>query len=132
MTSLFDDALQALKDTKQFLLDEITMHDRKIVDIQHLLEFADFNDAEILQTSTQLIATLRNRRECKNRLDILQAIKRRMSKPIYYAPRILADSFEKHREKLSVRLSAYEVPDDEIYEGSVFGDTGNSRQNNCF
>jgi hypothetical protein len=111
MTILFDNAIQALMENKKHLQDEMTMHDRAIIDLQHLIEGIGDNipSDDMVQIFKRFANVLHRRRECKNRLQTIQSIEDRMNKQAFYSPRVLHDEFIRYKEYLCVTIPTYEV-----------------------
>ena len=122
MTKLFDDALQALRETRQSLRDEVTMHDRAMVDYYHLIEHlhdTEIPDEELLKITKLFMKTLCRRRECKVRLNILDRIDGKFIQKPPYSPRVIPEVFKTYEEYLYLKLPKHELQV-VCTEGSVY------------
>lgn len=96
MNLTFDEALQALQSHRQTVTNELQACDKALVDYDHLFELAALPDDALTKIHEDYVKTLRKRRQCKNRIALLQSIDYKLNQQKHYNPRILFDDFRQY------------------------------------
>jgi hypothetical protein len=94
----FSETLKLLRSQRQELANELSRLDKSIVDFTHLLEFADLPEEVMQKVCADFIQTLRQRRECKDNISLLQSIDSKINVKKYYRPRVSSVEFEIYSE----------------------------------
>lgn len=96
----FQSEIDALVDENKDLCEQLSLCDKALLDLEHYIEFSKFSASEGYKISKMMKDILTTRREVKNKLKIINVLKRTRNelngiKTQTYNPRILKDLFKK-------------------------------------